>query len=88
MKEQGESSSATVHNNALPKFLSSLEAILGELMVLSAASRNLKGSTSFANVWAKVKWVLGEKQLVGLCRRLESHKLSLVAALQISSRCV
>ncbi|MCJ1252048.1 hypothetical protein MMC30_009286 [Trapelia coarctata] len=86
LEEQKKVSPTTVESQALAEFVSSLEAILGELLALSAASRKLKGSNSFANAWAKVKWVLEEKQLDGLCRRLESHKLSLVAGLQISGR--
>lgn len=86
LEERRKSSPTTVQSPALAESISSLEAIFGELMALSAAFRKLKGSDSSANTWGKVKSVLKEKQLDGLCRRLERHKLSLVAVLHVSGR--
>lgn len=88
LRERGTSTPTTIHSHALAEFLSSLEAVLRELIALSVASRKLKGSNSFSKAWVNIKWVLEEKHLAGVCRRLESHKLSLVAALEISGRYV
>jgi len=86
LKEQRTSSPTMVHSHAFAELLSSLEAIRRELMTPSVASRKLKGCNSFSNAWTNKKWVLEEKQLAGVRRRLEGHKLSLVAVLEISGR--
>ncbi|MCJ1473776.1 hypothetical protein MMC13_002427 [Lambiella insularis] len=63
-----------------------LKAIHQDLKILALAASNYDASKAFASTWAKIKWVFADKQVSRLSRRLESNKLSLVAALTLYER--
>lgn len=63
-----------------------LVAIQQDLEILASAATSYDASTAFARTWAKVKWVFADKKISRLACRLESNKLSLVAAFTLHGR--